>query len=61
MESVFGQLVLSDPAGIEASGFPHTLLLSRELCHVGLPKGSGFEADSFGLVLGLKKCVTTST
>src|SRR5882672_6736092 len=56
----FGQLG-SEPAAIEASGFPHTLLLSKELCHVGLPKGSGFGANWLGFVSGLRKWVTTWT
>src|SRR3954452_14885260 len=64
IEPVFGQLMRSEPAGIEAAlGVPpcttcaHTLLLSSELCHVALPKGSGFGAASFGFVSGLRKCV----
>jgi len=51
IEPVFGQLVGSEPAGIEAGielGFrktcAHTLLLSRELCHVALPTGNGLGA-----------------
>ena len=40
----FGQLA-SEPAGIAWSGCPHTLLLSKELCHVALPKGSGVGAN----------------
>src|SRR5216683_681520 len=42
---VFGQLS-SEPAGIVYSGCAHTLLLSKELCHVALPKGSGVGAAS---------------
>jgi hypothetical protein len=67
MEPVFGQLGW-EPAGIKAgeggvvefeSGTcAHTLLLSKELCHVALPKGSGLVAASLGLILGLRKCVT---
>ena len=58
IEPAFGQLG-SEPAGIV---FPcrtaaHTLLLSRELCHVALPNGSGLGAASFGFASGLKKCV----
>ena len=66
IEPVFGQLG-SEPAGIEAgeggvvefeSGTcAHTLLLSKELCHVALPKGSGFGAFSLGFVSGLRKWV----
>jgi hypothetical protein len=66
IEPVFGQLG-SEPAGIEAgeggvvefeSGTcAHTLLLSKELCHVALPKGSGFGAASLGFVSGLRKWV----
>jgi len=64
IEPVFGQLG-SEPAGIEAgeggvvkfeSGTcAHTLLLSKELCHVALPKGSGFGAAPLGFVSGLRK------
>jgi len=66
IEPVFGQLV-SEPAWIEAgeggvvefeSGTcAHTLLLSKELCQVALPKGSGFGAASLGFVSGLRKWV----
>ena len=51
-----GQLV-SLPAGIEASLLPQTALLSKELCQVGLPNGSGLGANWFGSVSGLRKCV----
>jgi hypothetical protein len=56
MEPAFGQLG-SEPAGIvlECRTCPHTLLLSRELCQVVLPNGSGFGAASLGLVSGLRK------
>ena len=64
IEPVFGQLMGSEPAGIEAAfGVPpfrtcaHTLLLSSELCHVALPKGSGLGAAPLGFVSGLRKCV----
>ena len=57
---VFGQLG-SEPAGIDCSDCPHTLLLSRELCQVALPKGNGSGAFLLGLVSGLRKCVTTSS
>jgi hypothetical protein len=61
MEPVFGQLA-SDPAGMAfffgSRTAAQTLLLSSELCHVALPKGRGFGAASFGLVSGLRKCVT---
>jgi hypothetical protein len=66
IEPVFGQLG-SEPARIEAgeggvvefeSGTcAHTLLLSKELCHVALPKASGFGAASLGFVSGLRKWV----
>jgi hypothetical protein len=36
------------------SAFAHTTLPSRELRHVGLPKGGGAE-DGLGLVFGLRK------
>jgi hypothetical protein len=56
IEPLFGQLGW-DPAGIEFAfrTCAHTLLLSIELCHVTLPKGSGFGANWLGLVLGLRK------
>ena len=67
IEPVFGQLGF-EPAGIEAgeggvvefeSGTcAHTLLLSKELCHVALPKGNGFMAASLGFTSGLRKWVT---
>src|SRR5215471_12526909 len=58
IEPAFGQLG-SEPAGIEfeCRTCAHTLLLSRELCHVALPKGSGDGAASLGLVSGLRKWV----
>src|SRR6266478_2176126 len=43
-------------AGVSA--LAHTTLLSTELCHVGLPTGSGFGAYWLGLVSGLRKWVT---
>src|ERR1017187_9221244 len=52
----FGQLG-SVPAVIIASLLPQTTLLSKELCHVGLPKGSAFGANPLGLVSGLRKWV----
>src|SRR5262249_19177548 len=52
----FGQLG-SEPAGIECNACAHTLLLSKELCHVALPKGTGFGANSLGFVSGLRKWV----
>jgi hypothetical protein len=54
----FGQLGW-EPAGIEfdCSTCAHTLLLSRELCHVALPKGIGLGAASLGFVSGLRKWV----
>ena len=54
--AAFGQ-VGSEPAAMECCVYAHTLLLSEELCHVALPKGNGFGANSLGLVLGLKKWV----
>ena len=58
IELVFGQLG-SDPAGIvfECRTCAHTLLLSKELCHVALPNGSGFGAAALGFVSGLRKWV----
>ena len=55
---VFGQLG-SEPAGIafECRTCAHTLLLSKELCHVALPKGSGFGAAALGFASGLRKWV----
>ena len=41
----------------ESGTCAHTLLLSKELCHVALPKGTGFEANSLGFVSGLRKWV----
>lgn len=55
-----GQLA-SEPAGVAATRCPHTLLLSRELCQVGLPKRSGLGANSLGFVSGLRKCVAICT
>jgi hypothetical protein len=52
-----GQLLGSEPAEMEANLLPQTRLLSNELCHVGLPNGSGEGATELGLVSGLKKCV----
>jgi hypothetical protein len=40
-----------------ANLLPQTALLSNELCHVGLPNGSGDGATELGLVSGLRKCV----
>src|SRR5882672_6599410 len=60
IDPVFGQLE-SVPAAIECSTCAHTLLLSKELCQVALPKGSGFGATPLGLVSGLRKCVMTWT
>ena len=56
IEPVFGQLGSSAAAGIELPfrTAAHTLLLSNELCHVALPKGSGLGATSFGLASGLR-------
>jgi hypothetical protein len=56
IEPVFGQLGSPELAGID---FPprtaaHTLLVSNELCHVALPKGTGC-AGSLGFSFGLRK------
>src|SRR5262245_50667740 len=58
IEPEFGQLG-SEPAGIEVElkTCAHTLLLSKELCHVALPKGSGLGAASLGFATGLRKWV----
>src|SRR5262249_18499283 len=58
MEPAFGQ-VGSEPAGMlsECSTCAQTRLVSSELCHVALPKGSGLGAASFGFASGLRKCV----
>ncbi len=60
IEPSLGQL-WSEPALIESTVCAHTLLLSSELCHVALPKGIGFGANLFGLVLGLRKWVIICT
>jgi hypothetical protein len=62
MESVFEQ-VGSEPAGMlfECSTCAQTVLVSNELCHVALPKGSGFGAASLGLASGLRKWVAIWT
>ena len=57
IEPVFGQLGSPELARIIA--FPlktaaHTLLLSNELCHVALPKGTG-RVGSLGFSFGLRK------
>jgi hypothetical protein len=41
----------------ESGTCAHTLLLSKELCHVALPKGSGFGAALLGFASGLRKWV----
>jgi hypothetical protein len=60
MDPVFGQLG-SVPARmacvVGSRTAAQTLLLSSELCHVALPKGSGFGATPFGFVSGLRKWV----
>jgi len=59
MPPAFGQLA-SEPAVTDGvSAFAHTMLLSEELCHVGLPTGSGLGANSLGFVSGLRKWVMT--
>src|SRR5436190_20042778 len=55
------QLAGSEPPGIACCACAHTLLLSNELCQVALANGSGFGANWFGLVLGLRKCVMICT
>jgi hypothetical protein len=55
MAPLFGQL-WSEPAGIDCSVFPHTLLLSKELCQLTLPNGSGFGANWLGLVSAKEVC-----
>jgi len=52
---VFGQLASEPEATDGVSAFAHTTLPSRELRHVGLPKGRGFGANGLGLVSGLRK------
>jgi hypothetical protein len=42
---------------MDASLLPQTSLLSKELCHIGLPNGSGLGANWLGLVSGLRKWV----
>ena len=59
IEPVFGQLAGSVPAVITFSFLrtaAHTLLLSNELCHVALPKGTGC-VGSLGFSSGLRKWV----
>jgi hypothetical protein len=56
IEPEFGQLGSPELAGI---AFPlrtaaHTLLLSNELCHVALPKGTG-RVGSLGFSFGLEE------
>src|SRR5262245_58943223 len=60
IEPALGQLG-SEPAGMDCNACAHTLLLSKELCHVALPNGSGVGANRFGFVLGLRKCVMICT
>src|SRR5882724_10438658 len=59
IEPAFGQL-WSVPASIDPAFCAQTMLLSSELCHVALPKGSGLGALSLGFVSGLRKCVMIS-
>ena len=58
----FGQL-WSEPAGIDCSVFPHTLLLSKELCQLALPNGRGLAASRkrFGSLPNHGKPQATST
>ena len=51
----FGQLASEPEVTDGVNALAHTALLSKTLCHVGLPKGSGFGANSFGFVSGLRK------
>src|SRR5947209_3823499 len=53
-----GQLA-SVPAWTKFVFCAHTLLLSKELCHVASPKRGGFGPISFGFSTGLRKCVMT--
>src|SRR5277367_2552121 len=50
----------SEPAEIAPVFCAHTLLLSREFCHVASPKGRGF-VGSIGFSSGLRKWVMIST
>jgi hypothetical protein len=54
MAPLFGQL-WSEPAGIDCSVFPHTLLLSKELCQLALPNGSGVWGELVGVGIGAKE------
>ena len=51
---VFGQLG-SDPAAIDCSVCPHTLLESNELCHVALPNATRFRREFVGVCVGAEK------
>src|SRR5215831_21016097 len=53
---LFGQLE-SVPAVTKLSFWAHTLLLSKELCHVASPKRGGFRPIVLGFSTGLRKCV----
>ena len=54
MAPLFGQL-WSEPAGIDCSVFPHTLLLSKELCQLALPNGSRVWGELVGVGIGAKE------
>src|SRR5215470_19051998 len=53
---LFGQLE-SVPAVTKLSFWAHTLLLSKELCHVASPKRGGFGPIPLGFSTGLRKWV----
>ena len=57
MEFEFGQLAGSSPPLTEPTFCAQTLLLSKELCQVALPKGSGVGALPLGAASLLRKCV----
>ena len=56
MAPELGQLG-SEPAVMLSSLLPQMTLLSKELCHVGLPNGSGDGANELGFASGLRKWV----
>src|ERR1022692_2905910 len=57
MAPELGQLEGSEPAVMLSSLLPQMTLLSNELCHVGLPNGSGDGANELGFASGLRKWV----
>src|ERR1039457_5795191 len=56
MAPELGQLG-SEPAVMLSSLLPQRTLLSKELCQVWLPNGSGDGANELGFALGLRKLV----